>query len=73
MNRGIMHLASTRGGKPFCGHRGAHMSTTREHQGGWLRICKKCEAVEARYAAIRAKREINQGPCGGPPTKENRE
>ena len=54
-NEGIMHLSSRRGGKPWCGTRRSHMSTTTEHAAGWPRICIKCQRLwddmKARAAA----------------------
>lgn len=45
-NQGIMHLAYFPGGKPFCGRRGAHMSTTVEKSAAWPRICVRCERIQ---------------------------
>jgi hypothetical protein len=57
-NQGIMHIATTRGGKPICGKRNAHMSTTREHfaSDGWTRMCVKCAEVIAKWEAKEAKK-----------------
>ncbi|WP_140427035.1 hypothetical protein [Ensifer aridi] len=42
-NEGIMHLSTRPGGRPYCGSRRAHMSTTEDKAKDWPRICMKCE------------------------------
>lgn len=50
-NQGIMHLAASQGGRPYCNSRRAIMSTTpdRISKDGWERVCQKCDAVRLRY------------------------
>lgn len=50
-NQGIMHLSGSRGGRPYCGNRKAHMSTTpdRIEIDQWSRVCMKCNAVRLRW------------------------
>lgn len=57
-NQGIIHLAHTRGGRPYCNSRRAIMSTTedRVQADGWTRVCVKCEAIRLNWAA-RAERK----------------
>jgi len=56
-NQGIIHLAHSRGGRPYCNTRRAIMSTTpdRIEADGWSRVCAKCEAVRRNWAAKEVK------------------
>ncbi len=60
-NQGIIHIASSRGGRPWCNTRRSHMSTTVEALAGWPRVCIKCQRVwdnmKARAAAKAARCE----------------
>lgn len=54
-NQGIIHLSTSRGGKPYCNSRRAIMCTTEDRiqSDGWTRVCAKCEAIRIKYAAKR--------------------
>jgi len=52
-NQGIIHLAHTVGGKPFCNTRRSIMTTTVEASTRWPVICKKCEATLEKWRAKR--------------------
>lgn len=56
-NQGIIHISHTRGGKPHCGTRRSHMSTTTEFMADWPRICVKCQAVLDKWKDIELRRE----------------
>lgn len=58
-NQGIIHLAHSVGGKPFCNTRRSHMSTTIEASEKWPVICQKCSAILAKWRAKRPPQETS--------------
>lgn len=54
-NNGIMHAAHTRGGRPFCKNRNAHMSTTIENYLKEPKPCKRCMPTVQKQLALKAK------------------